>query len=587
MKFPFRPFLGLALFFSFVLAMAQVGAPAGSQADEHDDDEPDVAPVVTTVEPKLDSRLPSQDLTHETLYQFLLGEVAAQRGSTGIAAQTYLALARRTRDPRVARRAVEISTNARMPELALEAAKIWHESDTASTQALQSVTVLLVGARRVSETQPYLAKLMSVEGGDPANTFMQLGRLLASSPDKAANLAVVRQLVQPYATLPEAQFALAQAAVAARDEPLALDAIRKAAELRPKWEVAALYEAQILQRSSPRQAAERLAAYLAKYPDSNEVRLNYARALVTDKRSNEAQAELKRLLAAAPSDGEMIYAVGLLAFQLKDFPFAEGNMKRLLESGYRDPNAARYLLGQIAEERKDWTGAVGWYRQIARGERAIPARLRTAQALSKLGRVDEARAYLRNASATSAAQQMQFIIAEAQLLREANRSKEAFEVLGEALQKSPDQPDLLYDIALTAEKLERFDLLESNLRRLIQLQPDHAHAYNALGYSFAERNVRLPEARKLIEKAMELAPEDMFIVDSMGWVLFRMGDFKGAIEQLRRAYDNRQDAEIGAHLGEVLWVSGRREEAERVLKEALGNHPESEVLQKTIKRLRQ
>ena len=181
---------------------------------------------------------------------------------------------------------------------------------------------------------------------------------------------------------------------------------------------------------------------------------------------------------------------------------------------------------------------------------------------------------------------MQLVIAEAQLLREANRNSEAFELLGGALAKNPDQPDLLYDHAMTAEKLDRVDVLEANLRKLIQVRPDHAHAYNALGYSLAERNQRLPEARKLIERALEMAPEDFYIVDSMGWVLYRQGDLKGAARFLRRAWEGRPDAEIGAHLGEVLWMMGERGEAERIWKEAGEAHPDNETLQKTIQRLR-
>lgn len=183
-------------------------------------------------------------------------------------------------------------------------------------------------------------------------------------------------------------------------------------------------------------------------------------------------------------------------------------------------------------------------------------------------------------------EQIQLIVAEAQLLRDANRSGDAFEMLGQALKKDPEQPELLYDFALTAEKLERYDVLEDNLRKLIQVRPEYAHAYNALGYSFAERNMRLPEARKLIERALELSPEDHFIIDSLGWVLYRQGDLKGAARELRRAYSGRPDAEIGAHLGEVLWVMGERAEAEKVWRESLHSAPDNESLLKTIKRLK-
>jgi tetratricopeptide (TPR) repeat protein len=255
--------------------------------------------------------------------------------------------------------------------------------------------------------------------------------------------------------------------------------------------------------------------------------------------------------------------------------------------GYRDQDGVRDLLGQIAEEQKLWPRAIEWYESVSEGEHAVPARMRTANAIAKQGKLDEARAFLQRASADYPEQHVQLVVAEAQLLRDANRPRDAYEVLGQALKSEPDQPDLLYDFALTAEKLERFDVLETNLKKLIEVRPDHAHAYNALGYSYAERNTRLPEARKLIEKALELAPEDHFIIDSLGWVLYRQGDLKGALEQLRRAYDGRPDAEIGAHLGEVLWVLGRQDEANRIWQESLKTSPENETLLKTIKRLRQ
>jgi len=530
--------------------------------------------------------IPSSDLSEPMLYEFLLGEIALQRGDNGLAAQTFLDLAKRTRDPRVARRAVEIANQSRMPELALEAAKTWHELDAGSSQALQVVAALLVANKRVDEALPYLEKLLSTDGVNLENGFMQLNRLLAANPDKAANLRVVRQLVSKHAQLAQAHFALAQASVSAGDDEAAIAAIRRASALRPDWELAALLEAQIAQRRSPAAAAKVLGEFVAKNPNSREARLNYARVLVMDKRLPEARKQFEAVLAANPGNTEVIYAVGLLAFQLKDFPVAEENMKRLLSLGYRDANGVRYLLGQIAEEQKQWPQAMQWYERITEGEQLIPARMRTANVLARQGKLDEARSFLKRAAAENPDEEAQLTVAEAQLLREANRNQDAFTLLREALQKEPEQPELLYDYALTAEKLERFDVLESNLRKLIEVRPDHAHAYNALGYSFAERNLRLPEARKLVERALELAPDDYFILDSLGWVMYREGDLKGAAEQLRRAYSGRPDAEIGAHLGEVLWVMGERDEASRVWQESLKSGPENETLQKTIQRFK-
>jgi len=573
--------------FSLLLALlfAAAAALAQAQTAEDPDDEDEEPPHAASAAPEPQAKLPALELTEPILYELLLAEIALQRGRAALAAQTYVELARLTKDPRIARRAVEVANFARTPQYALEAARTWHEADPESLQALQTLAGLLVGAGKVEEAEPYLAKLLSAGGASAAGGFLQLGRLLAGNPDKAANLRVVRNLAAKHPDLPQAHLAVAQAALAADDEAAALAETHRAAQLQPDWEVAAIFEAQILQRRSPAQASASLAAFLAKYPQAREARLAHARALVGERKFAEARAEFETLLAAHPNNPDVIYAVALLAAQLKDYPTAETNLKRLLEMGTRDPNGVRFTLGQIAEEQKQWQAAIGWYEAIQRGAQFMPARLRVANIMAKQGKLTEARAYLRGVSA-GGEQRVQLLIAEAQLLREANQNREAFDLLGKALETQPDQPELLYDHALTAEKLERFDVLEDNLRKLIQIRPDHAHAHNALGYSFADRNLRLPEARKLIERALELSPEDYYIIDSLGWVLYRQGDLKGAAAQLRRAYVGRPDGEIGAHLGEVLWVMGERAEAERIWDESLKNHPDNETLQKTVKRLR-
>jgi len=529
--------------------------------------------------------LPPQELTEPILYEILLAEIALQRGNAALAAQTYAELAEQTRDPRVARRAVEVASTARTPQYALRAARVWQETDPGSMQALQTLVLLLVRDRKVNEAEPYLATLLARDGTAAAGGFLQLGRLLAGNPDKQSNLRVVRSLAARYPDLPEARLAVAQAELAAGDEAAALEETRRAAQMRPGWDLAAIYEAQILQRKSPELAADSLAKYLEAHPKSREARLARARLLVSERRYAEARVEFEKLLAAHPKNPEVLYAVGLLAMQLKDYATAESSLRQLLAMGYRDPDSLRFTLGQAAEEQKKWDEAVRWYEDVRGGDQALAARLRIAQVMAKQGKVKEARDYLRQLEA-SGPELVQVYITEAQLLRDANRFDEAYDLLGKALEAQPEQPELLYDRAITAEKLERYDVLEGSLRKLIQIKPDYAHAYNALGYSFADRNLRLVEARQLIERALELSPDDYYIIDSMGWVLYRMGDLQGAAEYLRRAYEGRPDAEIGAHLGEVLWAMGDRAEAERVWQEALKSHPENEILQKTVKRLR-
>ena len=571
----------LALLLAMLFPMHALAQASGPDDDDDDDEGP---PLVEQVAPPSLAQLPQQDLNEQLLYSILLGEIAAQRGDPAAAAQTYLDLARQTRDPRIARRAVELAQFARAPEIALDAAKVWHESDPESPQGLRTVTLLLVSTKRVDDAEPYIAKLLQGKDQAPGG-FMQLGQLLAQNADKGANLRVVRKLAEPYAGLPESHFAIAQAAFAANDEALALLELTRASSIRPGWDLPVIFEAQILRRRSPAEAIERLGGFLAKYPTARDVRLNYARILVAEKRYPEARTQFEQLLSLHKEDAEAIYGVGILAMQAKDYATAEANLTKLLEVGFRDPNGLRFTLAQLAEEQKDWPRAIGWYDSIKRGEHAMPARMRTANALAKQGKLDEARKYLQTVNAGEG-ERVQLQIAEAQLLRDAQLHKDAFDLLGNALAANPKQPDLMYDYALTAEKLNRMDLLETNLRELIQIKPDHAHAYNALGYSLADRNERLPEARKLIEKALDLAPEDYYIMDSLGWVLYRMGDLKGAAQTLRRAWQGRPDGEIGAHLGEVLWVLGERVEAEGIWREALEASPDSDTLKQTIQRLK-
>ena len=581
--------LALVLACTMLTACAQkplVQAQAGDQEDD-EEDEQNVSAQAQAPGAKLPlSALPNMELNGGMLYEFLLAEVALQRGNVGLAAQAYVDLAKKTRDPRVAKRATEIALYARMSGIAAESARIWLETEPQSAQALQTLTGLLVSTNRLDEAQPYLKSLLVSGGRSPADGFLQLNRLLGSNPDKAATLRTIQGLATAFPDLPEAKFAIAQAALAAGQDPLALVQVREAASMRPDWELAALFEAQLLQKTSVRAARERLAAYLKRNPKAREARMSYARALVAEEKLPEAHAEFQRLLTEFPDSPDVVYAVGLLAFQLNDYPAARQSLERLLTMNFRDRNTLRLYLGQIAEEEKKLPDALRWYGEVTRGEQYLNAQLRYAQVLAKQGNLEGARSHLRQIGPANAQQKGQLVLAEAALLRDAKREREAFDLVAGALGEQPDNPDLLYDYAMLAEKIDRIDAMETSLRKLIVLRPDHAHAYNALGYSLADRNQRLPEAKQLIEKGLSLAPNDVFILDSMGWVFYRMGDNKTAIEYLRRAFAMRPDAEIAAHLGEVLWANGERVEAEKIWGDAMRQYPGNEVIASTIKRLK-
>jgi len=583
--------LGLALAACAQLPSQQASPAAGPAATQGQAAEPvrekaDAPAAAAAAAPEAAAKpeLPAQDLTEAVLYEYLLAEIAGQRGALGLSAQAYADLAKHTRDPRIAKRAAEVALYARMPGAAIDAARIWYETEPSSLQALQALTSLLIGAKREEEALPYLRKLL--EGDKSGDGFLHLNRLLANNQDKALTLRLVQQLAQPYPSTAQAHLAVAQAAAGAGQSELALSEVRAASKLKPDWELPVLVEAQLLQRQSNALALQRLAAFLEQHPKAREVRMSHARLLVAEHQYTEARVEFQTLSRDFPDNVDVIFAVGVLSLQLQDHALAESNFKRLLALPYRDKNAVRLYLGQIAEEQKNYPEALRWYEEIPGGEQYLQAQVRYALVLNKQGKLDAARAHLRQVKAGSEPERAQLLLTEAQMLRDANRQQEAFDLIGDGLVSMPDQPELLYDYAMLAEKLGRIDLLETNLKKLISLQPEHAHAYNALGYSLADRNLRLPEAQGLIEKALQLSPDDPFIIDSMGWVLYRMGKSKQALEYLRKAYATRPDPEIAAHLGEVLWVAGERQEAEKIWLEATTKTPGNEALNSTIKRFK-
>ena len=557
-------------FFALVLVLALGSTGASAQA-----------PAAPPAPPKEEDRLPKQELTGQILYQFLLAEIAAQRGQFGLSASAYLDLAMSTRDPRIVRRAAEIAFHARQYDAALEAARLWQSLEPESQQARQMLSTLLLASGRVEELAGSLARDLAAEGPRTGDALIRLVRAFARYPDKLAIQRLFERLTQPYLGLAEAHLVRAQTAVGAGDAERARSEIDQALELRPSWELATLFKAELLPKGDAQ--LDFLKTWLAANPQAQDVRLAYARGLVSEKRYEASRIEFRRLLSANPDNPDMLYAVGILSLQVNDTAEAEQQLKRFVEIGRGDLDPARFYLGQLADQSGRPEDALRWYDQVAGGEHALPAKVRAAQVLLRQNKLDEARARLAAARA-NASGDIRLLVAEAQLLRDAGRHAEAFAFLANALEMQPDQPDILYETALAAEKLGHVDLVERHLRRLIALKPDSAQAYNALGYSFADRNLRLDEAAQLIDKALSLTPDDPFILDSKGWLLYRQGKLAEALEALQKAFARKPDPEIAAHIGEVLWVLGRPNEAVAVWREAAKAHPSNEALAATIKR---
>ncbi|MDH5479488.1 MAG: tetratricopeptide repeat protein [Nitrosomonas sp.] len=530
------------------------------------------------------ANLPKQELTAPILFDFLLGETALQRGNMDIAVGRYLKLTKDTRDPRIARRASEIALHARHPFAAERAAKMWVELDPDSSDAHQTLAALLVNLGKLSAARPHLETLLAAEKDTTGQAFLQLNQLLSRHPDKVEILQLIQHLSQPYQNLPEAHFAISQAAWFATDYSLAFEEMHKALSLRPKWEMAAVQKGRILQRDSNQEAAEFYKQYLKKYSAANEVRTAYARVLIAQGHADAARKELQFLLEKNPDNAEIMLAVGILSTELRDFDVTEASFKRALELDYKDPNAVRFQLAQVYEETKQTDKAMATYRLVTSGGRHLPAQIRYADLLALEGYLGEARQHLNHLPAANDQQAAHLILAEAQIVRRTGVHQEVFDILDNGLSKIPDYPELLYDRALAADKLGKYEIVEQDLRKLIEIRPDNAHAYNALGYSLAERGVKLPEALKLIRRAVELSPDDPYIMDSLGWVYYRMGNLMSGLNYLNLAFAAKPDPEIAAHLGEVLWVQGAKQDAKNIWQSALKENPDNEVLLDTIKR---
>ena len=522
-------------------------------------------------------------LTPQLMYQFLLGEIAGQRGDLKLSAEAYADLAVRTRDARVARRATEIALYARQTKLALRNAQLWQELEPDSAKAQQTIVSLLVGGGRLSDAKPYLESWL--KAGKPEQVFMKLHGLFARQGDKQAIASLVAELASAYPALPEARFAVAQAAWQAGQGLNALSALDETLRLKPGWEHAVLYKAQVLQQKDGDEAAvDFMGEYLKSNPQARDVRLAYAKQLARAGRLEESRQSFGVLVQDMPDNPEPHFALGLVAMQSNDLDTAQASFLKALELGYPETGSVHSSLGQIAEAKGDFEGAMVRYKAVS-GHQQFEAQLRVAVVLGKARRLPDAREWLSQLSPNSDKQGVRIAQTEAELLRDSKQYGESFDVFDRALARYPDNLELLYDRAMAAEKLNRLDVLEADLRRMIQLKPDYAHAYNALGYTLADRTDRLTEAVELLQKAINLAPDDPFILDSMGWALFKAKRYGEAADFLRRAYAGRPDPEIAAHLGEVLWVRGERDEARRIWQGGLQGHPENESLREVLSRL--
>jgi len=551
--------------------------------------------------------------------QLLIGEIEVREGDLGAGYQLMLDAARRTKDEQLFRRATDIALQGRAGDEALAAVKAWRAAIPSSPEALRYQVQLLVQLNRLPEVvEPLQSMIRATTPEQRPALINAVPRFFTRSSDRNQAAQIIEQALLPFADAPDtrvaARVSIGRGWLVAINGEKALALAQSAHDMDRTAEGPAGLALEMMPGTP---AAEDIVKdVLAAKPDSTAVRLIYVRTLLASQRLVDATAQLETLTQNSPKLPQAWLTLGALHVQLRepvpataallkyidlvqaaDMPAAPSDADTdAVATGDDDeaPPASKedaltrgyLLLSQAADQQNDFKAAETWLAKIDSPKRALEVQARRASLLAREGKVKEARELIRRLPEKTPDDARAKVLAEAQVLRDAKLWRDANDVLAQANKKFPDDVDMIYEQSMMAEKLNRLADMERLLRRVIELKPDHQHAYNALGYSLAERNVRLPEARTLIKKALELSPGEPSITDSLGWVEYRLGNKTEAVRLLREAYRGQPDAEIAAHLGEVLWVSGQTDEARQVWGEGRKRDATNDVLRETLARLR-
>ena len=541
----------------------------------------------------------STALDSALFYQLLLGELNARSEQPAAAFSLILDAARKTNEPDLFRRAVQIALQARSGESALLAARAWVQAAPASQEANRFVLQVLLALNRVADTlEPLKRDIALTPIKEQRDEIWSIPGIFERASDRALAASTVKKalagLLQDARLGPTAWAVVGRMVLSAGDKPSALSAATNGLGLDPHAEHPALLALSMMSPELP--TAEALVHKHLPHARP-EFRMAYVKALLNAKRELDAKAQLASLRVQNPDYPDTWLINGALALQEGQMEEAQVQLHRYLDlteattaSGprpeFRRGRTQAFLsLAQIAQQGKDFKQADAWLQRVDDPEDIMRAQIRRAILIAQQGQLEDALTLIHNQPARSADEARLKLSAEVQLLRDDKQFARARSLLQSSLEQNPDNLDLVYDLAMVHEKLGELDEMERLLRGVMASKPDDPHAYNALGFSLAEHGLRLPEARTLITKALTLSANDPFIIDSLAWVEFRSGNLNVALELLQGAFKDKPDAEIAAHLGEVLWTLKRQPEALQVWREGLKINPDNETLVNTLKRL--
>ena len=526
--------------------------------------------------------------SNELTYHVLVAEIAARRGLIDEALRNYSIAARGSNDMRLAQRATNLALYVNDDSSTLELAQRWFDlasndnSDSSddSLRARQALVIALLRNKAIDPAVEHLEVLRANAAQDPQEGFATVSALLGQIRDKETIFATMESLSARHSQSQYAFYYFALAATGVEKYSLAIENLNAALALAPQWREALILRARTKIRQGDNEAAlNELLAAVTEQPKERELRLGYAQLLVTADQLEKAREQFEILAEQDPKDVDSLYALGLLAADAKQYPVARKYLQQVLDLGKRQLDVY-FELGKIEEQEKNYALAQDWYEKVNDGDRYLTAQVRAAAMLAKqhgLGQLSERMQTLR-LQPQLREDAVRLYIAEADILREEGFYQQAFDKLSEALQERAENTDLLYARALAAEKINKLDILEADLKKILAQDPENGHALNALGYTLADRTDRYEEALGYLDKAIKLLPEDAAVLDSMGWVKYRLGEHQESLEYLRRAYELNDDPEIVAHLSEVLWVIGNYDEAREIWQRSFNDNPSNEFL---------
>ena len=544
---------------------------------------PDGTPPVEDSTPAPEKPKVYSSFSEETVFSLLSAELAGQRNRFDIALDNYVTQAINTQDPGISERAFRIAEYLGADQAALDTSLIWAKNAPDDLEAQRAAAIQLARAGRYDDSMVYMEKVLQGKG----DTHFDFLALSAADTDQDTRNGLMKSFDRLLQKHPKnSQLVFGKALLLQQDDEA--EAALKLLEQNPPedGEIAPiLLRARLLQNlNRGKEAIPLLEKSIKKYPDDKRLRLTYARTLVEQDRMEDAKVQFANLLQQYPDDDELRYSLALVCLEAKAWDEAKGYLEELIERESH-VDSAHLNLGRIAEERSDPQAALLEYAQVGPGNDYLPAQLRQADILMSNGRTDEAEKRLAAARDAEPDYGIQLYLIQAETLSANNQGERAWKVLQQALLQFPDDLNLLYTRAMQAEKRNDLAQMEKDLGLIIKRDPDNAMALNALGYTLSDRTTRYDEAKALIEQAHKLNPEDPAVLDSLGWVNYRLGNLDEAERLLRQALERFPDQEVAAHLGEVLWANGKQREARQIWEKFLKEQPESPILRGTIKRL--